>query len=75
MHPLSGLCSTVISEGLAVLSGRHGPMCDVESGVFLLPSIFHFSGYFFLITQGTAVLSAHDDSADRALSRFRRALL
>lgn len=78
MHPLSGLCSTAISEGLTVLSGRHGPMCDVESGVFLLPRrshLLHCSGHFFLCTQGTAVLSAHDASADRVLSRFCRALL
>lgn len=78
LYPLSGLCTPAIFEGLTVLSGRHGPMCDVESGVFLLPRrshLLHCSGHFFLSTQETAVLSAHDASADRALSRFCRAVL
>lgn len=30
MCPLSGVCSTEISEGLTALSGRHGPIHDAE---------------------------------------------
>lgn len=59
-----------IPQGLAVLSGRHGPIRDAESGVLLLPpsrfSILHCSSYFFLHTQWISVLSEHDASVDRA---------